>query len=60
MTDSEILEAALETLVDFELELPCDVLNDVDDACYALCAYTSPQKECWRRYLEYRVKEAKA
>ena len=60
MSDSEILEMALNVLVGFELDLPCDELAEVDDKCYETCAYNCPQKECWRRYLEYRAKEARA
>ena len=57
MTDTELLEMALSILVDFEIEMPCDTLNDVDDICFETCNYVCPQKECWRRYLEYRAKE---
>ena len=57
MTDAELLDAALQTLVDFELDMPCDVLNDVDDWCYEMCKYNCPTKECWRRFLEVKAKE---
>ena len=59
MSDTDLLDAALTLLVDFGLEMPCDVLPDIDDTCSDICSYNSPQKECWRRYLEYRAKEEK-
>ncbi len=57
MTDAELLDAALSLLVSFEVEMPCDILTDVDDICADTCAYSYPQKECWRRYLEHKAKE---
>lgn len=56
MTDTEVLDAALSLLVDFEIEMPCDTLTDIDDTCAETCEYDCPQKACWRRYLEHRAK----
>ena len=57
MTDAKLLDAALSMLVNFESEMPCDTLTDIDDTCAETCKYNCPQKECWRRYLEYMAKE---
>lgn len=60
MSDTDLLDAALSLLVEFEFEMPCDVLPDIDDVCYETCNDKScPQKECWRRFLEWRAKEDK-
>lgn len=59
MTDAELLDAALQILVDFELpEMVCDVLSEVDDTCSETCKYDCPTKECWWRFLEVKAKEA--
>lgn len=57
MDDAKLLDAALQMLVDLELESPCDTLPDIDDTCAETCKFYCPQKECWRRYLEYIAKE---
>lgn len=57
MDDAKLLDAALQMLVDLELESPCDILPDIDDTCAETCKFYCPQKECWRRYLEYIAKE---
>ena len=57
MDDAKLLDAALQMLVDFELESPCDTLPDIDDTCAETCKFNCPQKECWRRYLKYIAEE---
>ena len=57
MDDAKLLDAALQMLVDFESESPCDTLTDINDICAETCKFNCPQKECWRRYLEYIAKE---
>jgi hypothetical protein len=57
MDDTKLLDMALQMFVYFELENPCEVLPDIDDTCAETCKFNSPQKECWRRYLEYLAKE---
>lgn len=57
MADTELLDAALQILVDLELDIPCDVLTEVDDLCDEICKYNCPTKECWRRFLEVKAKE---
>ena len=39
MDDTKLLDAALQMLVDFELESPCDTLPDIDDKCAETCKY---------------------
>lgn len=36
MTDSDLLDTALSMLVDFEMEVPCEILTDKDDTCNAM------------------------
>ena len=52
MSNSEnaLLDAALQQLVDLELDIPC-----VRDWCYKRCHYARPTKECWRMYLKAKV-----
>jgi hypothetical protein len=57
MDDTKLLDAALQMLVDLELESPCDTLPDIDDTCAETCKFNCPQKECWQRYLEYIAEE---
>ena len=53
--DSELLDKALETLVDMEFDIPCDAMFD-SGWCEEYCNFDHPQKECWKKYLE-RFKE---
>ena len=57
MDDAKLLDAALQMLVYFELENPCEVLPDIDDTCAETGKFNCPQNECWRRYLEYIAEE---
>ena len=52
------LEYVVDVVADGAADLVCSALTDVDDVCAESCqSYDGPRVECWKRYLEYQVKE---
>ena len=47
MTTEEMLDKAIQFLVDLETEIPCE----------ENCEYCCPQKECWRYFLSGKWKD---
>lgn len=53
-----MLDQALEWLVKFESDIPCDEMSG-SDFCADNCRFDCPQKECWKRFLEEELKNGK-
>ena len=56
MTDSELLDLALEHLVQFESDEPCDAMSG-NEYCEEHCVYPCPTKECWKTYIKMTLEE---
>lgn len=52
MDKRKLCDLALDELFKTELSAPCDEMADKDSWCEEHCRYSSPQKDCWQRYLE--------
>ena len=56
MTDSELLDLALEHLVQFKSDEPCEAMSD-NKYCQENCIYSWPTKECWKAYIKMALEE---
>lgn len=56
MLTAELLDMALQALVDIESDIPCDAMANADNFCEDFCMVKNdeigPNKECWLHYLE--------
>jgi hypothetical protein len=56
MSESDLLNAALEELAGFNSSKPCEYFAETGgeqwEACADICAYEAANPDCWRRYLE--------
>lgn len=57
MTNEEMLDKAIEFLVDMEKDIPCEEMYGYTDYCEENCVYSCPQKECWRYFLSGKWKD---
>lgn len=56
MTDSELLDLALEHLVQFKSDEPCEAMSG-NEYCEEHCVYPCPTKECWKTYIKMTLEE---
>ena len=49
MSDSELLDKALEILENMGFDIPCDEMFGCEYC--KNCEYDHPKKECWKKYL---------
>ena len=56
MKTAELLDKALQMLVDTKLSYPCAYMVDDEEFCKDFCKpdFNGPQKECWLHYIEWR------
>ena len=48
----------LNYLVEMELDEPCEKISEYDDCyCEKYCNFSYPQKECWLKFIKYKIKE---
>ena len=57
MNNEEMLDKAIQFLVDMETEIPCEEMYGYTDYCEKNCGYSCPQKECWRYFLSEKWKD---
>ena len=56
MTNEEMLDKAIQFLVDMETDIPCEEMFGYTDYCED-CGYNCPQKECWQYFLSGKWKD---
>ena len=57
MNNEEMLDKAIQFLVDMETEIPCEEMCGYTDYCVENCKYHCPQKECWQYFLSEKWKD---
>ena len=56
MNNEEMLDKAIQFLVDMETDIPCEEMFGYTDYCED-CGYSCPQKECWQYFLSGKWKD---
>lgn len=56
MKTAELLDKALQMLIDTGSSLPCADMSNDEEFCKDFCKldFNGPQKECWMHYIEWK------
>ena len=51
--DEKSINHLIDILIQYELDFVCEQMSD--DYCAKHCKYDSPQRDCWKAYIEEKV-----